>query len=301
MRHSNDQHEAFRPVELVHEPVGMKNKLAEVPAVIPGFRHPRRPFTGNPPVSRRLTGPQFAAKIATHAAAGSLTNEVGGGRFADGFWSAGFTQAVSPVIGKLHGTSSGIISAAIVGGTASKLSGGKFANGASSTVFLSVMGLLYENATRVTDELKMRAFESQTKNAPQVLEWDERGVLRTDGTRGTYWGGFNPSEEGNFITRGGMEAEGSGMHWYDDGHLLASPKAIRYFVTDVSKIHDWFNSVNYTDNGLYLSRGEAFDTVFQAYSFSGMPLAAAATLLGYSYSLTLQQKVHIAVQYGGNR
>jgi len=39
------------------------------------------------------------------------------------------------VIGKLNGTSSRIISAAIVGGTASKLSGGKFANGAMTAVF----------------------------------------------------------------------------------------------------------------------------------------------------------------------
>lgn len=53
----------------------------------------------------------------------------------------------------------------------------------------------------------------------------------------------------------------------------------RYFITDVSKIHDWFNSWNYnTVNGLFMSRGVGFGSVFQIYSFVGMPIAGAATI-----------------------
>lgn len=52
-------------------------------------------------------------------------------------------------------------------------------------------------------------------------------------------------------------------------------------VNHVSKIHDFFNSVNYSSGGLYLSHGAMFDSVFQLYSFAGMPVAGALTAAHY--------------------
>lgn len=78
-----------------------------------------------------------------------------------------------------------------------------------------------------------------------------------------------------------MEPEGMGTHWYDPGGPLDN-KYLRYFVTDVSKAHDWFNSGSYNSaNGFYMSRGSGFDSIFQIYSFAGMPVAGTLTAVSY--------------------
>jgi hypothetical protein len=78
-----------------------------------------------------------------------------------------------------------------------------------------------------------------------------------------------------------MAEEGSGQHWYDPGGPLEN-RYLRYFVTDVSKMHDWFNSWSYNPvNGFYMSRGTTFDSLFQLYSFAGMPVAGVLTAVGY--------------------
>ena len=76
-----------------------------------------------------------------------------------------------------------------------------------------------------------------------------------------------------------MAKEGSGSHMYDAGGPLDS-QFLRYAVNDVSKVHDWFNSWNYSKTGQYMSRGTTFDSAFQIYSFSGMPVAAVMTFVG---------------------
>ncbi|MET0116009.1 MAG: hypothetical protein ABW090_01160 [Sedimenticola sp.] len=208
--------------------------------------------------------------------------------FKHGFLSAGFTQAIA---GKIDGwfpdsKLARIVASSVVGGTASKLGGGKFANGAATFGFLHLFGSLARYATGETDRLKRLACSS----VGQDCVVDERGVLRTDGTRGADYS-LNPTESGNWLTRSGMAPEGSGAHWYDPGQPLDN-RALRYFVTDVSKIHDWFNSWNYNSaNGLYMSRGAGFDTIFQAYSFAGMPVAAAATVFGYAGNMPFEQQM----------
>lgn len=83
-----------------------------------------------------------------------------------------------------------------------------------------------------------------------------------------------------------MAPEGTGSHIYE-GNTLA-----RYFITDVSKIHDWFNSWNYSSStGFYMSRGTVFDSVFQVYSFAGIPIAGIATVAGYAGNAPFEQQM----------
>lgn len=73
-----------------------------------------------------------------------------------------------------------------------------------------------------------------------------------------------------------MGGEGTGDHWYEGSEILV------HFVNGVSKVHDWFNCPDYNPiNGKYMSRGSAFDSAFQVYSFVGMPVAAGMYVIGY--------------------
>ncbi|MEE2023263.1 RHS repeat-associated core domain-containing protein [Alkalimonas mucilaginosa] len=89
-------------------------------------------------------------KTVAHGVAGGISSVLSGGKFGHGFASAGFAQFGAPAIdqigGRIGDTVSGsyfdtanrakrIVSAAVVGGTASSLAGGKFANGAITAAF----------------------------------------------------------------------------------------------------------------------------------------------------------------------
>ncbi|MFN8736642.1 MAG: hypothetical protein ACK50B_08805, partial [Betaproteobacteria bacterium] len=132
----------------------------------------------------------------------------------------------------------------------------------------------WEYARKATDQTKLLAC---SQPGAILCVTDQHG-LRTDGARDVDWK-FNPQQQGNALTRGGMALEGSGQHWYDPGQWLAS-ETLAGAVNAVSKVHDLFNSWNYSSNtGWWLSRGEVFDSLFQIYSFGGMPVAAAFTLV----------------------
>lgn len=82
-----------------------------------------------------------AFKVMAHGVAGGLSSIMQGGKFGDGFLSAGVMQAVSigGVMGKLGATGPGVGNriysasvSAVIGGTVSELTGGKFKNGAVS-------------------------------------------------------------------------------------------------------------------------------------------------------------------------
>jgi hypothetical protein len=104
--------------------------------------------------------------------------------------------------------------------------------------------------------------------------YDERGVLRTDGARTVDWT-RNPDILGNWLTESGMNGEGK-PHIYDNIPWM------RNFIVDVSKMHDWFNSWNYNwETGRYVSQGVWGDSLFQIYSFAGMPIAGAITAVSY--------------------
>lgn len=84
-----------------------------------------------------LSGGQFVAKVAAHAAAGGVMNVLQGGKFGHGFASAGFGEAVSPAVSRFVGDSDlrQLMAGVVIGGTASKIAGGKFANGAVTGAF----------------------------------------------------------------------------------------------------------------------------------------------------------------------
>ncbi|WP_330925826.1 hypothetical protein [Candidatus Sororendozoicomonas aggregata] len=83
------------------------------------------------------------AKVAAHGLAGGVMSVLNGGKFGNGFASAGFTQLLAPGIGAIDkGTrfsARRVFAASIVGGTSSATTGGKFANGAVTGAFSRAM------------------------------------------------------------------------------------------------------------------------------------------------------------------
>lgn len=107
-----------------------------------------------------LTGAQFGAKIAAHAAAGGVMGVLQGGKFGHGFASAGFGEALSPVTMRLGGGSPGrtFVIGVVVGGTSSVIAGGKFGNGATTAAFQwafnhKIPGYKVKSATRVVEKM----------------------------------------------------------------------------------------------------------------------------------------------------
>jgi len=82
-----------------------------------------------------LTSGQISAVVAAHAVSGGIISKLQGGKFGNGFFSAGVTKGAmgSFVTDEISFTNA--IKSALVGGTASVISGGKFANGAVTSAF----------------------------------------------------------------------------------------------------------------------------------------------------------------------
>ena len=86
----------------------------------------------------------FSAKVLAHGVAGGVMSTLEGGKFGNGFASAGLVESFSGAIGKIDNVANPVgqslsaervVVAAILGGTASVVSGGKFANGAVTGAF----------------------------------------------------------------------------------------------------------------------------------------------------------------------
>lgn len=234
--------------------------------------------------TRGLTGKLISVKsLAENAPALLVANGVSqgtvssatGGSFRAGFVAAAIGGAVPGF--DLHPTANVAISA-IIGGSIAELSGGEFEDGAMTFAFNRLFGELSNYATSETDRLKNLACAADSN---QLCIEDSRGVLQTDGVRGTDYT-HNPSRRPAPFGGASMAAEGSGMHLYDEGKRF-DISFVRNHVVDTSKIHDWMNSWSYSQsNGLYQSRGPVFDTAFSAYSFAGMMPASLATFIGYA-------------------
>jgi len=81
-----------------------------------------------------MAGYEREGQIFSHALLGGVVSKLEGGRFGQGFLSAGIGEALAPGMSKLP-PAAGIVTEALVGGTISELAGGKFANGAVSAAF----------------------------------------------------------------------------------------------------------------------------------------------------------------------
>jgi hypothetical protein len=186
------------------------------------------------------------------------------------------SAAGSTVIGGANlSPTNNILAHAALGCVISDAQGGSCGRGAAIAGGLSAADELWQFAKVRTDTLKLRACAT----GESVCLQDERGVLRTDGTR-EFDPNYPKTYQDNLVTGTSMAGEASGLHLYDPGGMFVN-KGLRWFVTDVSKLHDWFNSVNYSNMGLYMSLGLSFDTAFQLYSFAGMPIAGALTAVHY--------------------
>lgn len=70
---------------------------------------------------------------------GGIVAELGGGKFGNGFVSAGVTAYYMPQLGSIGNDVARSTAGALVGGTASAMTGGKFANGAISGAMQAAM------------------------------------------------------------------------------------------------------------------------------------------------------------------
>jgi hypothetical protein len=141
-----------------------------------------------------------AKHVAGHGILGGTANEAMGGKFQDGFFSAGASAAAGDygLLGDANATgptavASRTIKASVVGGTVSVLGGGKFANGAYTAAFQHLMnheGLLesfYANSpTGIGLALKLsRGATGQTLDGTELQEprqvWGERFIIDVAG------------------------------------------------------------------------------------------------------------------------
>ncbi|NQD35651.1 hypothetical protein HPT27_01365 [Permianibacter sp. IMCC34836] len=116
----------------------------------------------------------YLAKVGAHGMAGGVMSYVQGGKFGDGFASAGVTEASAPLIEwGLGGNGLGYRAArttvaAVIGGTASELTGGKFANGAVSAAF--AWNFNHEEHRTMADELKYALMTMEAKGYNQEAD-----------------------------------------------------------------------------------------------------------------------------------
>lgn len=78
-------------------------------------------------------------RVAISAMAGGIAAEMQGGKFGNGFLSAGLTTMAMPQVGFIQNDFARTVVGAIVGGTISEATGGKFANGAISGAIQGAM------------------------------------------------------------------------------------------------------------------------------------------------------------------
>ena len=81
-------------------------------------------------------------KVFAHGVTGGIRSVLSGGKFKEGFLSAGFTAFASPMISRVGAaTGSNVLeatAAGVVGGAASELAGGKFKDGFATGVMSHV-------------------------------------------------------------------------------------------------------------------------------------------------------------------
>ncbi len=105
-----------------------------------------------------LSGLGKAAKIISHGIAGGVRTVLSGGKFKTGFLSAGFTQAASPMIGRIESDMGQVVAAGVVGGVGSEIAGGKFEDGFVTGVFSRVFNDMLEDGHRSPSWLKIKKF-----------------------------------------------------------------------------------------------------------------------------------------------
>jgi hypothetical protein len=125
-------------------------------------------FTGGAFGGIASSGLSVAGKVLASGLVGGIASEAGGGKFYQGFLSAGVAAFAGPFIAtKLH--IHPIIAHAVAGGLASKLGGGKFVNGA-------VLGALSYLASRAFEGDRSYKFKVESDTQEVTPEVRERTV-----------------------------------------------------------------------------------------------------------------------------
>ena len=122
---------------------------------------------------------EYAAKVLAHGVAGGVMNTLMGGKFGDGFLSAGVAQAFGPAIDRIPGGAGvRVAAAAVLGGTVSKLSGGKFANGAITAAFSRAFneGFHREAQIRARNAVVDRVDEFRAKNPGALIPLSSKDI-----------------------------------------------------------------------------------------------------------------------------
>jgi hypothetical protein len=168
-----------------------------------------------------------------------------------------------------NGAASTAVANGMIGGTSASIMGDSFQKGFLIAAGTSLAKQGWEAARADTDADSLKGLGEHKYN-----KW---GELLTDGIRVTVYpegSGYNGENNNNFFTSSGMAPEGSGEHWYNENSFIGRA------VNAVSKVHDFQNKWGYV-NGNYLSQSEAYNTLFQAYSISGMLPAAIFTGIAF--------------------
>jgi hypothetical protein len=130
------------------------------------------PMQDGSAMTLRYSTGSLAARVAAHAAAGGVLNELRGGNFGSGFVAAGATEVASPEIGKLGNIPLRVLASATIGGTVSTLASGKFANGAETSIFQE----LFNQTTHITFDRPATPQEQDT--------YDKAAALCTSASQG---------------------------------------------------------------------------------------------------------------------
>jgi hypothetical protein len=246
------------------------------------------------------------ASIAAGAVAGAASGIVGqvvATGSTDDLGKAALSGAVFGAIGGYYGNTQSIgrvVTTTVAGGVVAEVNGGEFRDGALVAGAQSLARLGYDKMREFTDDMGYKAAGGD----PARLQVDSLGSLRTDGKTSIETGG--PSFFGERIDRLasgvesvvgklGMSEQGKGTHWYDAPWIGGPNGPVASFVNQVSKAHDWWNGWNYNHaTGAYVSRGAAFDTMFDVgWNFPGMlPMAGytAAALSPATSHLYLSER-----------
>lgn len=157
---------------------------------------------GNTVFGTNLNAVGYTAKVVAHGMAGGTMSVLQGGKFGNGFASAGVAQAFSGAIDSMDPqnpvgvrmSASRVIAVAAVGGTTSVIAGGKFANGAVTAAFSRAFNDEMEKRAQdksrrpklnlegidVDADIAYQAYNDIARhNRQSIIDDTEYGVVRT--------------------------------------------------------------------------------------------------------------------------
>lgn len=162
------------------------------------------------------------ATVLAHGISQGLLQDLQGGTFASGFYSAAFAHGVGLGMDKMKigfdpGSIGDYTSMAIIGGTASALGGGTFANGAMTAAFVNMFNRTMRLAASgenirqspITDGSRLSS-SPQDDMQIEVVGYDLDGAAGSLGVKHSFLLMTKKSTGEQFFVRAGPNADGSG-------------------------------------------------------------------------------------------